>query len=150
MQKHIAIIYHSLFKTKRLIASLLTALIFHFSSILKVHAQITNPSLNQDMGQNPIAAKTGITFVTYFIYLWNAIMVVGGLVVLLYFIQAAIEWITAGGDSGKITKARDRMIQSTIGLFILVFSFIIVNFISNLLFANVGFNPLNLSLPDIN
>ena len=65
-------------------------------------------------------------------------MVVGGLIVLFFFIQAAIEWITAGGDSGKITKARDRMIQSTIGLFVLIFSFVIVNYISFLLFGKAS------------
>lgn len=110
-----------------------------------VSAQITNPTIG-DLGNDPDAAASGTTFVDYFVYLWNAVMVVGGLVVVFFFIQAAIEWITAGGDSGKITKARDRMLQSTIGLFILVFSFLIVNFIGELLFGG-NFNLLNLSLP---
>lgn len=107
---------------------------------------ITNPVIG-DLGNSPTAARSGVTFVKYFVYIWNALMLVGGLLVLFFFIQAAIEWITAGGDSGKIQKARDRMIQSVIGLFLLVFSFIIVNFVSNLLFAGTGFNILDLNLP---
>lgn len=110
-----------------------------------VSAQITNPTIGE-LGNDPDAAASGTTFVDYFVYLWNAIMVVGGLVVVFFFIQAAIEWITAGGDSAKITKARERMLQSTIGLFILVFSFLIVNFIGELLFGG-NFNLLDLSLP---
>lgn len=121
--------------------------ILHASRI-QAFTGITNDSVG-DLGSNADAAMSGATFVDYFIYLWNALMVVGGLIVLFFFIQAAIEWITAGGDSGKIQKARDRMIQSTIGLFILVTSFIIVNYISSLLFGG-NFNILNLTLPDPN
>lgn len=43
-------------------------------------------------------------------------LVVGGLAVLLNMFLGAIGWITAGGDSGKIQKARDRILQSIIGL----------------------------------
>lgn len=119
----------------------------------RVSAQITNPSIGGALGgegdEALQAAESGATFVNYFVYLWNAVMVVGGLIVLFFFIQAGIEWITAGGDSAKITKARERMLQSTIGLFILVFSFVIINFISALLFGG-DFNILNLTLPTPN
>ena len=117
------------------------------SLVDQAQAQISNPAIDPAFGDDIDNAKSGLIFVTYFIYIWNAVMVVGGLMVLVFFIQAAIEWITAGGDSGKIQKARDRMIQSVIGLFLLVFSFVIINFISNLLFGGTGFNILNLSLP---
>ena len=112
----------------------------------QAQAQITNPVIDPAFGANDDDAKSGLIFVTYFIYIWNAVMVVGGLMVLVFFIQAAIEWITAGGDSGKIQKARERMIQSVIGLFILVFSFVIIGFISSLLFGEVGFDILKLQL----
>jgi hypothetical protein len=124
--------------------------LFLLSPVNKVAAEITNPSINSEFGSNSVAARSGTTFVSYFVYIWNALMVVGGIIVLFFFIQAAIEWITAGGDSGKITKARDRLLQSIIGLFILVFSFVIVNYISYLLFGGVGFDILNLTLPSAN
>lgn len=127
------------------LANLLVMPFFHRAAAF---TGITNPSVEGALGNDRTGAESGATFVAYFIYIWNALMVVGGLVLLLYFIQAAIEWITAGGDSGKITKARDRMIQSTIGFFILVFSFVIVNYVSSLLFGG-SFNILNLSLPSV-
>lgn len=110
---------------------------------------ITNPVIG-NLGNSASEAGSGKTFVTYFILIWNAVILIGGLVVLVYFIQAAIEWITAGGDSGKIQKARDRMVQSTIGLFVLVFSFIIINFINDLLFGWSGFDILNPTIPTAN
>ena len=144
-------IQHIIFSKSAMVTACIAWMsIFVLPIFSKASAQITNPSIDPEFGTNVGgAASTGTAFVTYFIYIWNTLMVVGGLIVLLFFIQAAIEWITAGGDSGKIQKARDRMIQSTIGLIILVFSFVIVSFVSNLLFAGVGFNILNLQLKDI-
>jgi hypothetical protein len=49
-----------------------------------------------------------------------AILTVAALMVLLYMVWGAIEWITAGGDKGKTEKARDKMTQSMIGIIILV------------------------------
>ncbi len=102
-----------------------------------------------ELGNSPIRANSGLTFMTYFIYLWRAIITIGALMVLLYFIWGAIEWISAGGDQGKVGKARDKMTQSVIGLIILVSSFTIVAFLSRLLFGD-NFDLLNLTLPSIN
>jgi hypothetical protein len=46
-------------------------------------------------------------------------MVVAALLLLLFLIWAAIDWITAGGDSGKIEKARQKITQSIIGIIVL-------------------------------
>lgn len=46
--------------------------------------------------------------------------VVGGLLTLMYMILGAINWITAGGDTGKIDKARSKIIQGIVGLAVLV------------------------------
>ena len=111
----------------------------------RAQANITNP-VTGIWGDRQLATNPGDMFVNFFVYLWNVIMIVGGLIVLFFFVQAAIEWISAGGDSGKIQKARDRMIQSVIGLFILIFSFVIINFISAVLFGG-EFNLLKFQLP---
>lgn len=49
----------------------------------------------------------------------SAVFVVAALLVLLYLIWGAIDWISAGGDSSKIQKARDKIIQSIIGVIVL-------------------------------
>ena len=66
--------------------------------------------------------------------------------VLIYFLWGGIEWITAGGDTAKVQKARDRITQSIIGLVILVASFVIIGFISELFFGS-DFNLLEITIP---
>ena len=49
----------------------------------------------------------------------NFVMVLGALLVFVYLIWGGIEWITAGGDKGKIEKAKEKITQSIIGLIVL-------------------------------
>lgn len=105
---------------------------------------ITNPAIG-NLGNSPTQAATGTTFVRYVILIWQAIITVGGLTVLLMFVWGAIEWISAGGDSGKIEKARNKMTQAVIGMIILTASFTIIGFISGLFFPT--FNLLELTFP---
>lgn len=65
------------------------------------------------------------------------------------FLWGAIEWITAGGDSGKVGKARDKITQAIIGLVILVGSFVIIGFIGRVFFGG-DFDLLNLTIPTPN
>lgn len=63
----------------------------------------------------------------------SAVFVVAALLVLLYLIWAAIEWISAGGDSGKIQKARDKIVQSIIGIIVLASSLAIFGLLQYIL-----------------
>lgn len=67
---------------------------------------------------------------------------IGGLFFIIYFVMASVEWITAGGDSGKITTARNKMMQGLLGLIILVAAYGIVGIIGGI----VGIDILNPSL----
>lgn len=110
--------------------------------VSKVQAQITNPAIGS-LGADDTAASSGTLFTTYFLRVWNAVFMIGALMVLINFIWGATTWITGGNDSAKIQKARDRMVQSVIGLIILVSSFALIGFISMLFFGD-DFNILNL------
>jgi hypothetical protein len=130
-------------KTKKITTLGLTIATF-FTTTVQTFAQgITNPVIG-GLGDDAEKAKSGELFTSYFVDIWNAVITVGGLIVLVMFLWGAIEWITAGGDSSKIEKARDRILQSLIGLIILVSSFVIIGFISQLLFGE-EFSLLNLS-----
>lgn len=48
------------------------------------------------------------------------ITVIGGLAFIYYFILGAINWVTAGGDTQKVTLARLQIINALIGLIIVV------------------------------
>src|SRR5688572_15356673 len=58
--------------------------------------------------------------------------VLGGLFFVFFFVLAAFQWITAGGDSGKIEKARGQMTQGILGLVVLVASYGIIGLIGSI------------------
>ncbi|MCB9813462.1 MAG: hypothetical protein H6772_03585 [Pseudomonadales bacterium] len=110
--------------------------------VFKVLA-FTNPVIGESLGGNAEEAADGTTFVNYFVTVWNAFIVIGAILVLIYFLWGAIQWISAGGDKSKIETARNRITHSILGLIILVSSFVIIGFISSLLFGD-EFSILNL------
>lgn len=103
---------------------------------------ITNPAIG-NLGASPGAARSGVLFAQYFISIWQTLTVVGGIALLLYLIWGAIDWLVAGGDSGKVQKARDKMTNAVIGFIILIGSYSIVGFIGSL----IGYNLLTFSFP---
>jgi len=110
--------------------------------VTKAYAAITNPVIDE-LGADAEEAASGALFTSYFLRVWNGVLTIGALMVIIYFVWGSIEWITAGGDSSKIQKARDKMIQSIIGLILLVTSFAIIGFISTTFFG-ANFEILNL------
>ena len=139
-------------KITKKITSITIATSAFVTSFLPVLAEtegtgITNPVIG-NLGNDPEAAKKGTLSTGYFVDIWNTIISVGGLVVIVMFLWGALEWITAGGDSGKIEKARNRIMQSIIGLIILVSSFVILGFISQLFFGE-EFSLLNLNFTKV-
>lgn len=107
----------------------------------------TNPVITGDLGGNGAggaeAATSGATFVSYFVSVWQAFIIIGAIMVLIYFLWGSIEWITAGADIAIVEKARRRITQAMIGLLVLISSFVIIEFISQLLFGE-EFSILNL------
>ncbi|CAN5297612.1 hypothetical protein BH10PAT2_BH10PAT2_0140 [soil metagenome] len=51
--------------------------------------------------------------------LLTAIMAIAILAVFIYLVTAGFEWITAGGDKGKIEAARNKITSSIVGLIVL-------------------------------
>jgi len=47
-------------------------------------------------------------------------LLVAGLTVLFYLLWGALDWITAGGDSEKISKAQHKMTNAVIGIVLVV------------------------------
>lgn len=49
--------------------------------------------------------------------------VVAGISFVLYFLLGGLNWITAGGDKGKIDKAKGMMTNGAIGLIVIAVSY---------------------------
>lgn len=67
------------------------------------------------------------------------VLVIAALLVFLYLILGAFEWITSGGDKGKTDKARQKIIAAIIGLIIIASSYAILTLVLRFL----GFNDIN-------
>ena len=63
--------------------------------------------------------------------------ILAGLFFIVYFILGAFKWLSAGGDSSKVQKARDQIVQGVIGLIVVVAAFSIIGLIGTVLGLNL-------------
>lgn len=109
-------------------------------SIVKhAYAAITNTAVPGGSSPADSPKQFAVTVAT----LWQTIILVGGLTFILFFLMGGLEWITAGGDKGKIENARGKITQGLIGLAVLAASYVIIKFIE----TAVGLDLLNIKWP---
>jgi len=70
-----------------------------------------------------ILVSTGISVLT----------VVAAIFFIVYFFMGALKWVTAGGDGGKVGKARDEMVQGVVGLIVIVAAYGVLGLIGTIL-----------------
>lgn len=68
---------------------------------------------------------------------------VAGTAVLIYFIWGAFDLVFSGGDKAKVQAARDKITHAIIGFMLLIFMFVIFQYLPEFL----GFNFRVISLP---
>jgi len=78
--------------------------------------------------------------------LLSLVMVISALLVFLVLILSAFQWITSGGDKGKVDGARSRITAAIIGLIIVSASYAILTLVLRFL----GFSDLNAVLNSLN
>lgn len=61
------------------------------------------------------------------------VMLAGALLCLFFLIMGAIEWITSGGDSGKVEGARNKITNAVVGLLVLSATLAIFSLVQNFL-----------------
>jgi len=66
----------------------------------------------------------------------RAILLVGVLACLVFLILGAIEWITSGGDKGKLESARNKITNAVIGLVVLAASTAVILLVQQFLGVN--------------
>ena len=90
----------------------------------------------------PADLSEGEVLSTIELWISDIIGVITVLATLFFIVYAFISffnWITAAGDQGKIEKARDRLIWSTLGLILIVAAYSIVGLIGGI----IGLELLN-------
>lgn len=85
--------------------------------------QVTTPGGYQPGGDLGSATSA---FERLFSNILVVLTIVAGLAFSLYFLLGGLNWITAGGDKGKIDKAKSMMTNGAIGLIVIALSYSIV------------------------
>lgn len=73
------------------------------------------------VGKNSLATK-----------IVNLVTDVVGVIVILIIIYAGFKYITSGGDANKIKSAKDTLTNAIIGLVIVIFARVLIDFVINL------------------
>ena len=105
---------------------IIPTLIAQFSSF-ESQSPLTDDAIS-DPGANLEAILSNI---------FGFLTILGAVFFLVYFLIAALQWITAGGESGKVEKARNRIVNGVIGLVILVGAYAFIGFIGGLVGINI-------------
>lgn len=92
----------------------------------------------ENLERIPEGANLETSFVQVVASAVNIAIIVGSLALLVYLILGAVNWITSGGDKGKVEGARNKIVQALIGFVILVAAYSIYLFFLNLLNVNLG------------
>jgi hypothetical protein len=79
-------------------------------------------------------------FVTQLSNLIGLLTIVAGIYFVLTFILAGFDWLSSGGDKGKVEKAQNRMTSAAIGLLIVIIALGIIGVVGGVF----GLDILNL------
>lgn len=91
---------------------------------LPVHAAVELPSeLGDTLGMSDASIGTIIGNII------NIVLGLLGFVLVILIIWSGVEWMTAGGDSGKVDKAKTRLLNSVIGLAIVLAAWAVASFV---------------------
>lgn len=107
---------------------------------------------NQDgIIQNPVLSREEGTYAgvqtnplgSLIARLWKTSIIVGSLLLIIYLVWGAIDWISSSGEPDKLKSAKAKLMHAIIGLFILTASYAIVIFLRVLF----NFDLLKLAWP---
>ena len=104
--------------------------------IKQVQAQITNPAIPSVYSANP-----GGGFAILISSIWRALILVGGIALLLMFAMGGIQWLMAGDDKNKVENARNRITHAIIGISILAVSVAVMLIVQEVLQVDI-LNPV--------
>lgn len=91
---------------------------------------ITNPALGPGLQDIAGGSDSGVTFLQKFISNGITLLLIFGSVFFFFMlVVGAIEWITSGGDKGKVEMARGRITNALIGTLVLFAAWAIVSII---------------------
>ena len=114
--------------------ALALSLTFAFGVALPANAQSLSDNLDDVQADSDLADAELTEFIGTLISVFISVL---GIVLLILIIYAGFLWMTAGGNSDQVGKAKTIMINSVIGLIVLLAAYAISSFVIEAL-ANAG------------
>jgi hypothetical protein len=71
------------------------------------------------------------------VIVFNYLIIIAGVLALFYLIWAGISYITAGQDDAKAGKAKTGIFNAIIGIVVILISYLIISWVSNLVRTTV-------------
>ena len=102
---------------------------------------INNPVINSGDGQYDQVSTNPLT--PLIARLWRTFIMLGALLLVVYLVWGAFEWLSSSGEPEKLKHARYKIVNAVIGLLILVASFAIITMLEMLF----GFDLLQIVWP---
>lgn len=87
--------------------------------------------------------SAGAALVSFLTMLIGFLTTLAGLMFLIYFIVAALSWVTSGGDKGKVEHAQQQMTNAALGLIIVIAAYGIVGIVGGVVGLDI-LNPIKL------
>ena len=113
------------FKIKTIILLVIISFfVFNYTAVAMVNSfnnnlkSVGGKAYYDDGTKEPIVSDPGIIVANMLYYLLSFM----GMIFMILIVTSGIQWMTAGGNSDKITKARTRMINAVIGFGLVILS----------------------------
>lgn len=127
---------------KLLSGGVLVALASAVGNVFAANPQVTNNptqvQLTVQAGNLVQAGQLGFQIPTFSSLLTFAIrgfFTIAGIAALFFLLQGAFEWVTSGGDKGKVENAQKKMTAAVIGVIMIVVVLAIIWTLENIVFA---------------
>lgn len=102
---------------------------------LDFDGRVANPELSQLVSDANLVLTPEERFASLLGSLLSVVMTFSAILLLLYLVWGAVEWITSGGESAKLQAARNKMLHAIIGIIVLssvIALFALVQYILNI------------------
>lgn len=95
----------------------------------------------QGIGQYGSGSNAATKFNTILTQIIGILTIIAGIYFIFLLISGGIEWMSSGGDKGKLATARSKMFSGAVGLTIVVAALFIADIIGNLIGLPGILNP---------
>lgn len=118
-------------RTKIILGTLLVATMATAAPLMQISPAFAgfddgvNSAKTDDMTSKPLTSQDGLIneIVNIFLY-------VVGVVAVVMVVYGGFRYITSGGDSNKLTSAKNTILYAVVGLVIVIFAYAIVNWVA--------------------